>query len=725
MKKVSTYLNIAGIASIIGSIVLIEFPVIMAIFIVLGLYFIILANKDLNTMYRHRIPLLILGILFCFINLITGILSILAYDKLESMKKNGIKAPPKEKIDKESRKIDLLLKLGVAMVFIAGILFATTSWEVITNLIKLIILVVLGLFFLGLSLFSEKKLKIETTTRMYWLLSMSFFFLAVFGMFYYGAINSYLSFDGDGSCIAIGITSLFTALLSLATAFKFKNNFFKYLGYLAIFIGIDSFTELLPESIIDFTIYAYLLFFTIMILVFNKEKSIHKFSKVFLYVFAFLPLGYILEVGNIHSFIIMLLTIIYLFIISKKGNIVDKILPFILMFYQIVSVIYTFDIPYRELIVISFTSLIAIVNRLKLLDNSKASSYTTSIMNPILAIVLFVIAIMNSSLEGLLFSIIYLVYTIISGIDYFKDSTYKIDYFLQPIAISYLVISGLNYIDSKVLEVTIFQVLSILSLVFALAHFIVRKNSHKIEYLVFTMTTLIISLLFNSIEPDLVAILILLIPSAYLVLYYNNKNSIIRNISYVLLLLVTTVLFLVNNLISNSSIINSFVLLWLFAMLLILLFKDKQLRIINYFAIIIPMCSLLLALESNYIYYKIIVSLIEFYVLFLLVHHVLPNKLVKHIGAAIGTSLIVIQLLFITDLLLGIYIGILGIIFIGISFLYKDYNSLFWIGLVTTIVNIIYQLKDLWGQLPFWLYLLICGLGIIIFVTYKELKRSK
>ena len=55
----------------------------------------------------------------------------------------------------------------------------------------------------------------------------------------------------------------------------------------------------------------------------------------------------------------------------------------------------------------------------------------------------------------------------------------------------------------------------------------------------------------------------------------------------------------------------------------------------------------------------------------------------------------------------------------------KELGTLFPTGIIITIANIIYQLNQLWGEIPFWLYLLIGGLSIIVFVTYKELRKNK
>ena len=114
MDKVTTYLKVAGIITILGSLLFISLPVILVIFVLIGLYLLFVGTRPLNEMYKHRVPLLIVGILLCFTNVIGGVFTVIAYDQLENMKRNGIKAPPKkkEKVDKEARKIDILLKLG-------------------------------------------------------------------------------------------------------------------------------------------------------------------------------------------------------------------------------------------------------------------------------------------------------------------------------------------------------------------------------------------------------------------------------------------------------------------------------------------------------------------------------------------------------------------------------------------------------------------------------------
>ena len=67
----------------------------------------------------------------------------------------------------------------------------------------------------------------------------------------------------------------------------------------------------------------------------------------------------------------------------------------------------------------------------------------------------------------------------------------------------------------------------------------------------------------------------------------------------------------------------------------------------------------------------------------------------------------------------------MGIVLIIYGYKKEDAYPVFITGIVLTILNIIYYLKDVWKIVPFWLYLLLGGLLIIGFVTYRELQKQK
>ena len=281
MNKYKTMFIISGVLDLLYSLVFLSVPVIALIFFGLAMVFFIASSKNVEDLYQSRNSYLIYGIIHLIFNQLAGILSIVAVSMIENefnrkypINTNGpnqyngpynnynnqynynnqtyYQQPkpkkPKENIDPQAKKIDILLKLGVGMVFVSGILFATTSWSIITNLIKLIVLTLLGFMFLGLSIFSEKKLKIKNTTIMYWFLSMSFFFSIVLGIGYFGMLGEALSYKGELKDIMYSITFLYFSLLSAFTYYRFNNNKMLYVTYIGITLGIKFLiTGVLPD----------------------------------------------------------------------------------------------------------------------------------------------------------------------------------------------------------------------------------------------------------------------------------------------------------------------------------------------------------------------------------------------------------------------------------------------------------------------------------------------
>ena len=89
----------------------------------------------------------------------------IALESISSFKTDNKNAPPEDEISSETKRIDILLKIGLAMILISGILFATSSWETIPDIVKVLGILLIGGIFLGLSKFSEEKLNIKKTTK--------------------------------------------------------------------------------------------------------------------------------------------------------------------------------------------------------------------------------------------------------------------------------------------------------------------------------------------------------------------------------------------------------------------------------------------------------------------------------------------------------------------------------------------------------------------------------
>ena len=96
----------------------------------------------------------------------------------------------------------------------------------IDDIFKMILLIVIGGAFLGLSIFSDQKLKIEKTTKTYWLVGMSFLFFAFLSIGYFGLLGETFKFGGVEEDLFVGSLLIFTSLLTFVTYYKFKNDLY-------------------------------------------------------------------------------------------------------------------------------------------------------------------------------------------------------------------------------------------------------------------------------------------------------------------------------------------------------------------------------------------------------------------------------------------------------------------------------------------------------------------
>ena len=118
-------------------------------------------------------------------------------------------------------------------------------------------------------------------------------------------------------------------------------------------------------------------------------------------------------------------------------------------------------------------------------------------------------------------------------------------------------------------------------------------------------------------------------------------------------------------------------------------------------------------------------SIEKLYLIFLFVKFFVKDAGLRNIILIIGLVVCCFKPFILQSVYTGIYIGVLGLIFIIAGYKKEDAYPIFITGIILTVANIIYYLQDVWKILPFWFYLLVGGLSIIIFATYKEIQKQK
>ena len=731
MKKAYNNLKIASIINFITAALLyFIFPKYSITLVVIGIILLYFTSFDINQAHKSKWWLILIGVILVFINFISGIFVLIGYDTVQSyLKENKNLIEKEEEIDKDIKRIDLLLKLGIGMVVISGILFATTTWEVMNNLIKLILLLVLGTLFIGLSIFSEKKLKIEKTTYSYWLLGCAFYVFTWVAVCHFEYFGSLFSYSGSLSDLAYLTTYLIATTLLFITSKKFDIKRLLYFAYTGIYLIIYHFLNYIA---IDFMII--MLIITIINLVCNliikKDSDSHllKVSRLVSY-FIIYPI-----LKNYHAYtpIIVFATsitnIINLAVISTKtDDFIDNLLiPIMSYIYVYVGVSNLGLDAYSNLLFAGIFSLISIFIRFTKKD--KKVYITTNQIIYTIGILIFYFSSIENDIELALVSVVYLITNIINSINIEKKEIRNIDYKLQPIQVTLLVFSILELVSNRFIDMSVITGFSIISIVYGLMYAI-TKNKHKSIYKVLFIFSVILNLFINLGEENLVSGIIILISSIYLFIsnYLDKKeDKSVAVLTYIILLfsIYQTSLSIGNYLLPDYSvIISSCITILVYIMLIIIFRKKNPYEVITNIALVVPMYSLIEGYVYDYDLNAVLQNIVQFYVLYLIVRYLCKNNSSKGIVTLLGIIFIIIQVIFIEGAYTGIYVGIVGIIVIILGYLDKVHKSLFNVGIIITVVNIIYQLQNLWETVPFWLYLLIVGLGLIIFVTYKETKK--
>lgn len=720
MTKANNLIKISGLTYIMFSLFIIPYvPFFAGILLVIGI--ILLSNSflSLEELSEKKAVLVIVAIVSIFLNLLAAILIFVSFEDISSAKKDSTNSPPKEIISSESKKIDLLLKVGLAMVLIAGILFATTTWKFITDPIKVVALILMGILFLGLSIFSENVLKIEKTTKGYFVLGLAFLVITFIGIGYFAPFGASFSYSGSSSALIYAITFFLTAGAFYLVNYRFKDQECLYLAHSSIYLGIFSLL-----SFFNLPVMAVLLIMvslTFILNIFSKEEttSIQKFNAIVS--FLYYPLIITQSTESIFPFLLItsIINIMDMLIqVAKEStpseSIFASILSYILIFVTLGNIPYDIDAMLTIFITMTIYSMLV---KYSPLAKNNSLTITNQIIYHLASFVIIFYYILSPSIESIIVTLVYLIINILGSLKITRSNT-EVDFRYQPVVIFYFITTIAGYIYENFFELDLVLIPIACSLVYALIDYFTKKHKVKKYYFGFAIGATIFAFISNIGYLNIFASIILLLLSIYI---YIRSNKDCQVWAYVFILCNIQEL----SVALLPSMYANILSLLIFA-LLTLVIKDKRLNIVNYMSFTVPLIGLITNISYEFAVYKMIAtSFLELYVIFLITKFLIKDDNTKEVFSTIFYCLITSRLLVEKSIEVGIYIGVVALLIIFAVFNNDNYKKLFYSSIVVIILNIVIQLWDFWGMIPFWLYLLIVGLSIIIFVTYKELNKSK
>lgn len=148
----------------------------------------------------------------------------------------AVKPEPASRPEPTFRQGLIPLVIGVIFVILAGFIFATTTWRILPDLVKaLLVLLMSGLFF-GASAIAEYRLSIEKTSKAFYLLGSIFLFVTVLAFGYFGLLGENLTLFGSQYAFLLFLGTLFTEIALFLGLRRFGDRLYAGLCFYGITI---------------------------------------------------------------------------------------------------------------------------------------------------------------------------------------------------------------------------------------------------------------------------------------------------------------------------------------------------------------------------------------------------------------------------------------------------------------------------------------------------------
>ncbi len=241
------------------------------------------------------------------------------------------------------------------------------------------------------------------------------------------------------------------------------------------------------------------------------------------------------------------------------------------------------------------------------------------------------------------------------------------------------------------------------------------------NYLIFFSVISFITISYDGLDSLYMAgIISLLIMNQILFRILYEKRGIIFEVFHSIVSLLLIISF-INNLEFNNFI--SFVISIVLLTILYLIYADERMKYIIISFIVYPLSILIKLIDIHSV--RAILSLFIWIIpVTLLSRKVFKlDNTISTIIEGVILSIMFIIFVFNISLSVGLTLGIISVlvIFIGLVFKYKSYSIT---GYVALILIVIIQTINLWSKMPWWVYLLITGIILIILAALRECKKK-
>ncbi len=150
---------------------------------------------------------------------------------INNLSNQPVSEPPiqltKEQI--KERNLSWILNIGVILILISGLIFATTTWNAFFDIDKVLLLFGVTLFFFIVSLFSEYILKISKSSNAFWIMGCLFLPISLLSIGFFKLLGNHYSIFGDGRFMYGMVCCLLCLPIYILSTYKFNSRIFSWL----------------------------------------------------------------------------------------------------------------------------------------------------------------------------------------------------------------------------------------------------------------------------------------------------------------------------------------------------------------------------------------------------------------------------------------------------------------------------------------------------------------
>lgn len=187
----------------------------------------------------------------------------------------GFKEPEKNMEQTRERNITWGLILGVILLFIGGLVFGTSQWSSMNNLLKVVMVSLVSVVFFVISFLAERYFKIAKTAFAFLTLGSLFLPISLISIAFFGLLGPYFSVYGEGRYFFGFISSSICLALYMYIAAKYRHRLFVWFSFLTATIA-TSFLLAMTRLPNDFFYFGLMLYNALLLFVYYKWRRQEK-----------------------------------------------------------------------------------------------------------------------------------------------------------------------------------------------------------------------------------------------------------------------------------------------------------------------------------------------------------------------------------------------------------------------------------------------------------------